>query len=80
MKQSREYSREVYLGIDSGGTKSAVTLGEFTKGKTTKPDIIDKIKFPTNPQKNIKRRIQAMKKSKKKYPTKKHRKQNTTTK
>lgn len=56
MKQSREYSREVYVGIDIGGTKSAVTLGEFTKGKTTKPDIIDKIKFPTNPQEPIKRK------------------------
>lgn len=40
---------EYYLGLDIGGTKCAVTLGNFTGEDQTELTIVDKIKFPTNP-------------------------------
>lgn len=38
-----------YIGLDIGGTKCAVTLGKFTGADETALTIVDKVKFPTNP-------------------------------
>lgn len=46
---------EFYVGIDIGGTKCAVTLGEFSEGDSSNIVIVDKCKFLTNPEEPIKR-------------------------
>ena len=42
--------QEYYIGLDIGGTKCAVTLGKFTGNEETELTIVDKVKFPTNPE------------------------------
>ncbi len=45
--------QEFYLGFDIGGTKCAVTLGAFHGADQTELEIIDKVKFPTNPDEAV---------------------------
>lgn len=45
--------QEYYIGLDIGGTKCAVTLGKFTGNEETELTIVDKVKFPTNPEEAV---------------------------